>query len=67
MQWSCADPAELTVWRPGARILASHTLSALPPLMYDELPAPYREMLAGLAAQRLPQVEEYRLNLVQLP
>ncbi|WP_260459775.1 class I SAM-dependent methyltransferase [Streptomyces sp. WAC04114] len=67
MQWTCADPAELTMWRPGARILASQRLSALPPRMYDELPAAYREMLAGLAEQRLPQVEEYRLNLVQLP
>ncbi|MGW3725245.1 class I SAM-dependent methyltransferase [Streptomyces sp. NPDC000851] len=67
MQWSCADPAELTDWRPGTRLLASHTLTSLPTTMYDELPAAYQEMLSGLKAQRLPQVEEYRINLLRLP
>ncbi|MER6526244.1 class I SAM-dependent methyltransferase [Streptomyces sp. NPDC001508] len=67
MQWTCDDPAELAEWRPGTQILASHTLSSLPPRMYDELPAAYQEMLSGLAAQRLPQAEAYRLNLLQLP
>lgn len=67
MQWTCADPARLTEWQPGAQVLASHTLSSWPTPMYDELPATVQEMLTGLAAQRLPQVEEYRLTLVQLP
>lgn len=35
--------------------------------MYDELPLTYRDMLSGLAEQRLPQVEEYRLNPIRLP
>lgn len=67
MQWACADPVELTAWQPGTRILASHTLSALPSHMYEELPTAYQKMLTGLAEQRLPQVEEYRLTLLQLP
>ncbi|GGX29453.1 class I SAM-dependent methyltransferase [Streptomyces lomondensis] len=67
MRWACADPALLADWQPGTRVLASHTLTSLPPQMYDELPTTYREMLSGLAEQRLPQVEEYRLTLVQLP
>ncbi|MDN3296505.1 class I SAM-dependent methyltransferase [Streptomyces ficellus] len=67
MRWACADPAELVQWRPGTRLLASHTLSSLPPQMYDSLPTGYQAMLSELAAQRLPQVEEYRLSLLQLP
>ncbi|MFD7408447.1 class I SAM-dependent methyltransferase [Streptomyces sp. NPDC059866] len=67
MQWSCADPAELTDRRPGTRLLASHTLTSLPATMYDELPTAYQEMLSDLKAQRLPQVEEYRINLLRLP
>ncbi|RAJ67189.1 O-methyltransferase involved in polyketide biosynthesis [Streptomyces sp. Amel2xB2] len=67
MRWSCADPAELAVWLPGTEVLAAHTLSGLPGRMYEQLPAAYREMLDGLAEQRLPQVEEYRLCLVRLP
>jgi O-methyltransferase involved in polyketide biosynthesis len=67
MRWACAAPERLAEWLPGARVLASHTLGSLPPGMYDELPAAYQEMLTGLAEQRLPQVEEYRLNLVRLP
>ncbi|MDG9713608.1 class I SAM-dependent methyltransferase [Streptomyces sp. DH10] len=67
MQWSCADPLQLAEWRPGVEVLASCTFSSLPAPMYDELPAPVQEMLRGLATQRLPQVEDYRLNLVRLP
>jgi hypothetical protein len=67
MQWTCDEPARLAEWRPGVQVLASHTLSTLPAPVYDELPAAIREMLTGLAAQRLPQVEEYRLSLVRLP
>ncbi|WP_171116725.1 MULTISPECIES: class I SAM-dependent methyltransferase [unclassified Streptomyces] len=67
MQWNCADPAQLAEWRPGVEVLATHTLSNLPAPMYDELPAPVQDMLSGLAAQRLPRVEDYRLNLVRLP
>jgi O-methyltransferase involved in polyketide biosynthesis len=67
MQWNCADPAKLAEWRPGVEVLASHTFSSLPASMYDELPAPVQQMLSGLAAQRLPRVEDYRLNLVRLP
>ncbi|GAB2965452.1 class I SAM-dependent methyltransferase [Streptomyces pseudoechinosporeus] len=67
MRWTCADPAELADWRPGSRLLASHRLTSLPPRMREELPAAYQEMLTGLADQRLPQVDEYWLSLVQLP
>ncbi|WP_246203462.1 class I SAM-dependent methyltransferase [Streptomyces tailanensis] len=67
MQWTCADPADLSAWRPGTRLLDSRTLTGLPAPLHDRLPVAYREMLSGLAEQRLPQVEEYRLNLVQLP
>ena len=67
MQWTCADPAQLTQWRPGVELLASHTISSLPAAMFDELAAPYQEMLSGLAALQLPQVEDYRINLVRLP
>ncbi|MDO0911772.1 class I SAM-dependent methyltransferase [Streptomyces sp. DT2A-34] len=67
MQWACADPAQLTEWRPGVEVLASHTFSSLPAPMYDGLPAPVQDMLSSLAAQRLPRVEDYRLNLVRLP
>lgn len=67
MRWTCADPARLADSRRGASLVASHTLTSLPPQMHDELPAAYQEMLHGLAAQRLPQVEDYRLNLIRLP
>ncbi|MEV0177518.1 class I SAM-dependent methyltransferase [Streptomyces sp. NPDC050803] len=67
MRWSCATPAVLSEWRPGAQVLTSHTLSTLPAPMRDQLPPAYQEMLAGLAAQQLPQVEEYRLSLLRLP
>ncbi|MET9831102.1 hypothetical protein ABZ078_17775 [Streptomyces sp. NPDC006385] len=67
MRWACADPAEPEVWPPGARLLTSHTLTTLPARVHDRLPAAYQEMLSGLAEQRLPQVEEYRRNLLRLP
>ncbi|SCK30223.1 class I SAM-dependent methyltransferase [Streptomyces sp. WMMB 322] len=67
MQWSCTGPAELAAWKPGTDVLASHTLSSLPPRMYEQLPVIYQDMLSRLAEQGLPQVEEYRLNLVRLP
>ncbi|MER7775825.1 hypothetical protein ABTZ21_12535 [Streptomyces sp. NPDC096191] len=38
MSWACADPIRLGDCRPGTQVLASHTLSSLPPRMYDELP-----------------------------
>lgn len=67
MRWFCADPAGITAWRPGTRLLTSCTLTTLPAPVHDRLPQSVREMVAGLAEQRLPQVEEYRLNLLQLP
>ncbi|MEO3840695.1 class I SAM-dependent methyltransferase [Streptomyces sp. CNZ287] len=67
MRWACADPAEVADWCPGARLLASHTLTSLPQHMHQALPAAYREMLATLAEHHLTQVEEYRLNLLRLP
>ncbi|MEO3764083.1 class I SAM-dependent methyltransferase [Streptomyces sp. B8F3] len=67
MRWACADPAEVAGWIPGARVLASHTVTTLPRQVHEKLSAEYRDMLAGLAGQRLPQVEDYRLNLLRLP
>ncbi|MEV1084745.1 hypothetical protein AB0I98_42150 [Streptomyces sp. NPDC050211] len=67
MRWTCADPAEITSWHAGTQLLASHTLTSLPPKTHAELPTHYQEMLADLATQQLAQVEEYRLNLVRLP
>jgi O-methyltransferase involved in polyketide biosynthesis len=67
MRWACGDPAEIVGWVPGGRLLATHTLTSLPPAVFAGLPAEYQEMLTGLAEQRLPQVEQYRLHLVQLP
>jgi hypothetical protein len=67
MRWACGDPAEIIGWRPGGRLLATHTLTSLPSAMFEQLPVECRQMLTGLAGQRLPQVEEYRINLVQLP
>ncbi|MEV0218223.1 class I SAM-dependent methyltransferase [Streptomyces sp. NPDC050704] len=66
IQWSCPDPAALERWRPGTRLLASHTLTTLPPELYDSLPGAYQEMLTSLAAQRLSKVEDYRLSLLRL-
>jgi O-methyltransferase involved in polyketide biosynthesis len=67
MRWACDDPADIIEWAPGGRLLATHTLTTLPPALFGRLPAGYQEMLNGLAGQRLPQVDQYRLNLVQLP
>ncbi|MFC8588775.1 class I SAM-dependent methyltransferase [Streptomyces sp. NPDC057217] len=67
MRWSCTGPDVVTGWRPGTELIASHTLSALPPRVYASLPAAYQQLLTGLAEQRLAQVEEYRLNLFRLP
>jgi hypothetical protein len=67
MQWSCTCPDELAEWVPDLTVLASHTLSSLPRPMHDTQPASLQKMLAGLARQRLRQVEEYRLSLVRLP
>jgi O-methyltransferase involved in polyketide biosynthesis len=67
MRWSCADPRQLAEWRPGVEVLASCTFSSLPAPMHDQLPPSVQEMLSGLATRRLPQVEDYRLNLVRLP
>ncbi|GHG98967.1 class I SAM-dependent methyltransferase [Streptomyces lanatus] len=66
MQWACADPAEITGWRPGTRLLTSCTLTDLPARLHERLPAAYREMLSGLAQQRLVQVDEYRIGLFRL-
>ncbi|MER7899270.1 class I SAM-dependent methyltransferase [Streptomyces sp. NPDC096046] len=67
MHWYCPDPAGLAAWRPGVQVLASHTLTSLPGPLVDELPVSHQEMLSALAAQRLPQAEGYRLNLLRLP
>ncbi|MCC9710816.1 class I SAM-dependent methyltransferase [Streptomyces sp. MNU76] len=67
MHWCCPDLTGLDAWRPGVHVLASHTLTSLPHPLVDELPAPYQEMLSVLAAQRLPQADGYRLNLLRLP
>ncbi|MEW2635441.1 class I SAM-dependent methyltransferase [Streptomyces sp. NPDC048389] len=67
MRWACGDPAEIVGWVPGGRLLATHTLTGLPRAMFDRLPAEYQGMLTVLAEQRMPQVEQYRLNLVRLP
>ncbi|MEU4095865.1 class I SAM-dependent methyltransferase [Streptomyces sp. NPDC026673] len=67
MQWYCPEPAQRAEWRPGTGVLASHTLTSLPDPMLAELPLPYRQMVSALTAQRLPQAEGYRLNLLHLP
>ncbi|KDN73818.1 lipoprotein [Streptomyces olindensis] len=66
-RWACADPAELSTWRPGTRVLASHTLDALPSRMFEALPGTCRQMITDLAGRNLPHVKAYRLTLVQLP
>jgi hypothetical protein len=65
-RWSCPDPQLLVSWRPGNRLLASHTFTTLPAQVHDTLPAEYREMIATMTQLRLPQVEDYRLNLLRL-
>jgi O-methyltransferase involved in polyketide biosynthesis len=66
LRWNCPDPRVLEDWCPGNLLLASHTFTTLPAEVHDRLPAEYREMIARMAEQRLPQVEDYRLNLLQL-
>lgn len=66
LQWNCPDPRLLETWRPDIHLLASHTLTSLPAAVHDRLPTEYRELLAGLAEQRLPKVEDYRMNLIRL-
>jgi O-methyltransferase involved in polyketide biosynthesis len=66
MRWSCADPAALQEWRPGVRLLESCRLTTLPAAVHSALPVEYRDMLAAVAEQRLPQMEEYRLSLFHL-
>ncbi|MEJ1202342.1 MULTISPECIES: class I SAM-dependent methyltransferase [unclassified Streptomyces] len=67
MHWYCPGPAQLVDWRPGAHVLASHTLTSLPEDLVAQLPLPYQQMVSAIAAQRLPQAEGYRLNLLRLP
>lgn len=67
IQWNCPNPRRLAAWCPGTKLLASHTMTSLPPEVHDQLPAEYRELLAGLAPQRLPTVEDYRMSLLRLP
>ncbi|UED86791.1 class I SAM-dependent methyltransferase [Streptomyces profundus] len=67
LRWGCDDIDVLTDWVPGTRILGSHTLTSLPHAVHAGLPTPHRRMLDDLARQRLPQVEQYRMHLVQLP
>ncbi|MFH9821565.1 class I SAM-dependent methyltransferase [Streptomyces sp. NPDC017230] len=67
MHWYCPDPARLADWRPGAHVLASHTLTSLPEDLVAQLPLPYQQMVSAIAAQRLPQAEGYRLSLMRLP
>ncbi|MER5211284.1 class I SAM-dependent methyltransferase [Streptomyces sp. NPDC002838] len=66
IRWNCPDPRLLEDWRPGNRLLASHTFTTLPAEVHDGLPAEHREMIARMVELRLPQVEDYRLNLVRL-
>jgi O-methyltransferase involved in polyketide biosynthesis len=65
-RWNCPDPRILEDWRPGSRLLASHTFTTLPAEVHDRLPAEYREMIADMEQLRPPQVEDYRLNLLRL-
>jgi O-methyltransferase involved in polyketide biosynthesis len=66
MRWSCADPAALQEWRPGVRLWETCRLSTLPAPVHSALPEEYRDMLAAVAAQNLPQMEEYHLSLLRL-
>ncbi|MDA2802970.1 class I SAM-dependent methyltransferase [Nocardiopsis suaedae] len=66
LRWNCPDPGVLEDWRQGNRLLASHTFTTLPAEVHDGLPAEYRDMIATMAEMRLPQVEDYRLNLLRL-
>ncbi|MFI0446482.1 class I SAM-dependent methyltransferase [Actinomadura sp. 6N118] len=39
LRWNCPDPRLLEDWRPGSRLLASHTFTTLPTQVHDRLPA----------------------------
>ncbi|MFD7698939.1 class I SAM-dependent methyltransferase [Streptomyces caelestis] len=67
MHWYCPAPAPLADWWSGARALASHTLTSLPEDLVAQSPLPYQHTVSAMAAQRLPQAEGYRLNLLCLP
>ncbi|GAA3873616.1 class I SAM-dependent methyltransferase [Streptomyces sedi] len=67
LRWGCQDIAVVADWAPGARVLASHTLTSLPRAVHDALPARLRALLEDLTRRRLPQVEEYRTHLIRLP
>lgn len=62
VHWYCPDPAQLTGWRPGTRVLVSHTLTSLPEDLVTQMPPSYQQMVSAIAAQRLPQAEGYRLK-----
>lgn len=50
--------------------VASHATGpylSLPEELVAQLPLPYQQMVSAMAAQRLPQAEGYRLNLLRLP
>ncbi|MGW0999431.1 class I SAM-dependent methyltransferase [Streptomyces sp. NPDC002523] len=67
MHWHCPDPAQLADWRPGTRVLASHGLTSLPESQQAQLPPPYQQTVSAIAAQRLPQAEDYRHRLLRPP
>ncbi|MDG9726803.1 class I SAM-dependent methyltransferase [Streptomyces sp. DH41] len=68
MHWYCPDVvAQLADWRPGVDVVASHTLTSLPPSLLTRLPVPCQQMVSAIAAQKPPQAEGYRLSLLRLP
>jgi len=66
LRWTCPDPKLLEEWRPGNRLLASHIFTTMPAEVHDALPPRHQEMIAAMKQQDLPQVRDYRLNLLQL-
>ncbi|MBO8190957.1 class I SAM-dependent methyltransferase [Streptomyces oryzae] len=66
LRWNCPDPKLLEEWRPGNRLLASHIFTTMPAEVHDALPPRHQEMIAAMKQQDLPQVRDYRLNLLQL-
>jgi O-methyltransferase involved in polyketide biosynthesis len=66
ISWNCPDPRQLEDWPSVDRLLTSHTFTGLPAEVHDGLPAEYREMIASMTELRLPQVEDYRMNLLRL-
>nr|WP_309505380.1 PASTA domain-containing protein [Streptomyces phytophilus] len=49
------DAVVLAIRRPGTRLPASHTLTALPPELHRALPATHRDMLTALATPLSPR------------